>query len=370
MAKKKSTTATHKRKLDEITAELPTKEELSQRLRPLIPSSEAPRLLLPPGLDLESPYAIFTLFISEEIFEFISQSTNAYARREIAKLSDSATTSATTAAAATTPRVWKDTTTGEIKVFFGILIYMGVHPEPRIDLYWQQDRREGPLHSPPLYMTLKRFEQIKRYLHISHPDEDEKRSEKDIKQWWYKVEPLSSSFKEAAQKHYQPGSNISIDETMIRCFGRTKHTVKMPKKPIQQGYKIFALAEHGYIWTFTWTSRLWGIIDNFRWEGLSPTASMVVNMIKELPGLAGCIANLPTTPIANSLANLIANSPANSMANLPTTPIANSLANSPTLAPYIIYMDNYFTSVALFKELRDIRCGVCGTTRPQNRIPS
>ena len=22
---------------------------------------------------------------------------------------------------------------------------MGVHPEPRIDLYWQQDRREGPL---------------------------------------------------------------------------------------------------------------------------------------------------------------------------------------------------------------------------------
>ena len=33
-------------------------------------------------------------------------------------------------------------------------------------------------------------------------------------------------------------------------------------------------------------------------------------------------------------------------------------------------MDNYFTSVALFKELRDIRCGACGTTRPQNGIPS
>jgi hypothetical protein len=33
-----------------------------------------------------------------------------------------------------------------------------------------------------------------------------------------------------------------------------------------------------------------------------------------------------------------------------------------------VYLDNYFTSIALFKELRDIQCGACGTTRPQNSI--
>jgi transposase IS4-like protein len=54
------------------------------------------------------------------------------------------------------------------------------------------------------------------------------------------------------------------------------------------------------------------------------------------------------------------------MANRPI----NLMASLPTTAPYIIYMDNYFTSVALFKELRDIYCGACGTTRPQNGIPS
>jgi hypothetical protein len=54
-------------KLDEITAELPTKEELSQRLRPLIASSEPPRLHLPTSLDLESLCVIFILFISEDI---------------------------------------------------------------------------------------------------------------------------------------------------------------------------------------------------------------------------------------------------------------------------------------------------------------
>jgi hypothetical protein len=76
MARKKSTAVTHKRPLDEITAELPTKEDLSARLRPLVPASEPPRLHLLSGLDLDSLYAIFTLFISEDIFTFISQSTN------------------------------------------------------------------------------------------------------------------------------------------------------------------------------------------------------------------------------------------------------------------------------------------------------
>lgn len=325
MAKKKSTVATQKRKLDEIIAELPTKEELSQRLQPLLPISQPPRLQLPNSLDLESPYAIFTLFISEEIFEFISQSTNQYAQQKIVEDS-------------TTGRSWKETTAAEIKVFFGILIYMGVHKSPRIDSYWCQNRQEGPLHSPPLYMTLTRFEQVKRYLHISRPNKEQD----DFKQWWYKVEPLASSFDKASQQYYQPGSNISIDETMIRCFGRTKHTVKMPSKPIEQGYKIFVLAEHGYIWTFTWTSRLWGIADLFKYDSLSPTASMVLKMIKKLPGLSDSMANLP----------------------------ANTIANLPAKAPYVVYMDNYFTSVTLFKELRELRCGACGTTRPQKGIPS
>lgn len=76
MAKKKPTatagtasTAT-KRTLNDITTELPTKEELShsRRLQPLIASSTPPRLDLPTILDLDSLYTLFTLFISEDIF--------------------------------------------------------------------------------------------------------------------------------------------------------------------------------------------------------------------------------------------------------------------------------------------------------------
>jgi hypothetical protein len=76
----------------------------------------------------------------------------------------------------------------DIKVFFGILIYMGLHPEPSISDFWQQDPKKT-LHPTRLYIGLARFEQIKRYLHIASPSQQPKH-----KQWWYKLEPLASSF--------------------------------------------------------------------------------------------------------------------------------------------------------------------------------
>lgn len=67
-----------KRKLDDIVTGLPSQKVLKARLQPLFPISQALQLQLPSSLDLKSLYTIFSLFISEGIFEFISQSTNEY----------------------------------------------------------------------------------------------------------------------------------------------------------------------------------------------------------------------------------------------------------------------------------------------------
>jgi anaphase-promoting complex subunit 8 len=69
-----------KRKLDEILAELPSREALDARIQLLQPSSRPPQLHLPSSLDIDSPYALFTLFISEDTIQYISQSTNEYAQ--------------------------------------------------------------------------------------------------------------------------------------------------------------------------------------------------------------------------------------------------------------------------------------------------
>ena len=65
--------------------------------------------------------------------------------------------------------------------------------------------------------------------------------------WWHKFEPLISTFREACRSGWTPSSNVSIDEKMIKFQGRSQPTVKMLKKPIKQGYKMWASCERGYL---------------------------------------------------------------------------------------------------------------------------
>jgi len=44
-----------------------------------------------------------------------------------------------------------------------------MHDSQRTNLYWKNDIESGLIHTPQLYMNLTRFEQIKRYFHISQP---------------------------------------------------------------------------------------------------------------------------------------------------------------------------------------------------------
>jgi hypothetical protein len=61
--------------------------------------------------------------------------------------------------------------------------------------------------------------------------------------WWYKLEPFVSRLRAACLQHWKPSNAVSIDEIMIRGFGRSYHIFKMLNKPIQQGYKLFAIAD-------------------------------------------------------------------------------------------------------------------------------
>ena len=74
---------------------------------------------------------------------------------------------------------------------------MGVYDAPDTANYWNTDIKNGPLHTIPNYMGLKRWQQIKRYLHISCPYTDESTglNKPNNKIWWYKVEPLASNLR-------------------------------------------------------------------------------------------------------------------------------------------------------------------------------
>lgn len=97
----------------------------------------------------------------------------------------------------------------------------------------------------------------------------------------------------------------------------------MPNKPIKQGYKIYGIADHGYLYNWIWSSREKGLQDVLRFPTLTNTGCLVRTLALSLP------------------------------------------------RRYLtIYLDNYFTSVPLFSELRACNFGAVGTTRPHKEFPS
>ena len=93
------------------------------------------------------------------------------------------------------------------------------------------------------------------------------------------------------------------------------NSYKMPKKPIKQGYKIYGIVDHGYLYNFLQSSREKGLQNILYQPGLTKTACLVQNLTLSL--------------------------------------LRRRLA---------IYIDNYFTSVSLFKELQPCEFGTTGTT--------
>ena len=105
---------------------------------------------------------------------------------------------------------------------------------------------------------------------------------------------------------------------MIRFYGRSRDTFKMPNKPINEGYKAFCLADRSYIFDFRMVSRSEptpGVEDI---NNLSSTSSTVFSLAMSLPYKHKV---------------------------------------------FTIYMDNFFCNVPLFLKLRKFGIGACGTAR-------
>jgi hypothetical protein len=131
---------------------------------------------------------------------------------------------------------------------------------------------------------------------------------------------MISIFRTACQTYLIPGTTVVIDEIMVRFYGRSNDTCKMPNKPIKQRYKIFALASNGYVWYFQLSSRQHRIAKLYKVDELTPTGSMVLQMAQLL------------SKFSNSY--------------------------------FVIYIDNYFISILLFSMLCKENIGAVGTTRP------
>ena len=136
------------------------------------------------------------------MYAIIAKNTNLYA------ISSDAPTTRTE----TNSQYWFPTNEDEIRVLFGILYYMGVHREPQYTVYQETERVDGPNHTISKHMSLNRYENLRRHLHISPPNPVDApieplknqdasklpqsclRDPKDLEFQWWRLEPMLGTF--------------------------------------------------------------------------------------------------------------------------------------------------------------------------------
>ena len=186
---------------------------------------------LPDTVTPDDPYEIFSLFFSNEAIQTLVSHTNKYAFQYPGPERG---------------RRWFPTTVKEFRAYLGVSIWMGLHIESSIPEFWNMDPIKGPLHEQVFrHISLTRWQQIDRFFHISEPHAPEHGHSQETP--FAKLEPLSDTLRQTFKKYWKPGTHLAVDETIQRFMGRTKETVNIPSKPTPEGFKIWVLANEGYV---------------------------------------------------------------------------------------------------------------------------
>jgi hypothetical protein len=236
-----------------------------------------------------SPEDLFSLFFTDSVLDRIVRCTNLNAERVRA---DSIATRAKNIRFhdSLNQRPWKPVTSHKILAYLGILIYMGIHVEPHIDDYWNTNE-DDPIHQlVRKTMSNNGWKQIDRYFHIWDPASDQHCIRPDKVRPHEKVDPLWKLLSPSFQRYWKPGRDVAIDECIEGFTGRASDTVNIPTKPTPIGFKIWVLADRGYVLDLLWHVRgdgkdqgPQGLRATWKKLGFSRTQAVVLELMTRMP---------------------------------------------------------------------------------------
>ena len=274
---------------------------------------------LPQGVNRSNPIGLFKLFFTDEWLTIIAERTNTNAERIMNEEKNSDFRR---------PRSWHPVDKYDMMRYLAAVIHMGIHPEAEITDYWASIEDTGVQHRIPEYISLKRWQQIDRFLYC---EELRDGMIKTFKRIW----AFSKHIEKASCKYWTPGKNLAVDESMQRFTGRAKEITNIPCKKHSIGYKIWILADHGYILLFMFHSKKdnkndgpYRLDPQWQQKGLSATEGVVCHLAISIdPDLL-----------------------------------------KPNM--HITWLDNLFTKIRLLEELRRANIGAAGIVRPPtNQTP-
>lgn len=177
---------------------------------------------------MKSPIDFYGLFVNENILLMMVTETNRYANQCKAKQN------------APKARIhnWLDTNIEEMKIFIGILIWMGLVQYTSIELYWSKKSiYQNVIKS---VMSRNRFQILVKMWHFNN-------NEIVTPDRLQKISPLIDMLVQNFQRYNTPNEMICIDETLVPFRGRLSFRQFIKNKRHKFGIKLYKLCvEKGY----------------------------------------------------------------------------------------------------------------------------
>ena len=130
----------------------------------------------------------------------------------------------------------------ELKAYFGILLAINQNVDlPRYEHYFRQDESKWLFLTPGFHkvFSLQRFTQLNRYICFCDPDTLVGSRVDKIEKVRLLIEHLQTTFKD----NFNCGKNKAIDEAMIPFKGKLSIKQRIMGKPIRWGIKLFELCD-------------------------------------------------------------------------------------------------------------------------------
>lgn len=201
---------------------------------------------------------------------------------------------------------------------------MGIFGAGRKKDFWSQafiERKDVTGRYSDVF-SRERWEDISRQIHYETKDKEDK----EDRLW--KVRGLCDTLNESFRKHWKPFQHLSIDEETIPTKARIKIKQYNPRKPTKWGIKVFGLVdEEKYLYAFN----VYTGANSKYFKGGSRLSYTSLNVWKGVEGES-------PTKVFDHTVELVKKLPPN--------------------IPYFLYVDNWYMSLALLKNLRNrnIRC--------------
>ena len=214
---------------------------------------------------------------------------------------------------------WNPVDRDTMKAFIAIILYMGLVRLPTLRMYWSTHWMFS--FSIAEIMSRNDFLAILRFLHCANNADMIARNLPAYDRL-FKIRKVTDMFVKNWQRCFYPSREISLDECIVGFKGRTYLKQYNPKKPHKWGLCMWSVADAKSGYTYGWQIFA-GKGHHVLESGKGVTYDIVMNSLRE-----------------------------------------NSLLDK----GHHVYMDNFFSSPMLFKDLSGHWTGACGTLRVNRQL--